>query len=76
AIKFLKDSGVLVQSLSKDVIRNEDKCTHCGLCIVYCPTGALFEDRASRKVIFEEKKCIGCEICVKICPTRAMEVDF
>jgi L-aspartate semialdehyde sulfurtransferase ferredoxin len=76
AIKFLKNSGVDVQPLSKDVVRNEFKCTHCGLCVVYCPTGALYTDKETQKIIFEKNKCIGCEICVKVCPPRAMEINF
>ena len=76
AIKYLKESGVSVQPLSKDVIRNNEQCTHCGVCVVYCPTGALYVDKKTQEVIFEEEKCIGCEICVSICPTRAMEVHF
>ncbi len=76
AVKFLKSSGVTVQPLSKDVVRNDSKCTHCGLCVVYCPTSALYVDKATQEIIFEKDKCIGCEICVKVCPTRAMEVSF
>ena len=76
ALKYLKEIGVSVQPLGKDVVRNEKKCTHCGLCVVYCPTEALYVDEKSKEVIFERKKCIGCEICVNICPLRAMEVHF
>lgn len=76
AEKYLKELGISVQLLSKDVIRNDINCTHCGVCVVYCPTGALYVDKASYKVIFVGEKCIACEICIKICPTRAFEVHF
>ncbi|MDP8233657.1 MAG: NIL domain-containing protein [Candidatus Saelkia tenebricola] len=76
AVEYLKSNGVTVQSLSKDIIRNDKKCTHCGVCVVYCPTGALFVDNETQEVLFQEDKCIGCEICVNICPLRAMEVHF
>jgi len=76
AVKYLKDNGVTVQPLAKDIIRNDNKCTHCGLCVVYCPTNALYVDADTQKVIFQQDKCIGCEICVDICPVRAMEVHF
>ncbi|MFH1269956.1 MAG: 4Fe-4S binding protein, partial [Candidatus Omnitrophota bacterium] len=62
--------------LSQDVIRNEVKCTDCGVCVPICPTGALVVDLTTRKVHFYDNKCIACELCVKICPTRAMEVHF
>lgn len=75
-IKFLEDSGVKIQPLSQDVIRNEVKCTDCGVCVPICPTGALVVDSITRKVQFYDNKCIACELCVKVCPTRAMEVHF
>jgi ferredoxin len=75
-IKYLEKCGVKIQSLSQDIIRNEVKCTDCGVCVPICPTGALVVDLLTRKVHFYDNKCIACEICVKVCPTRAMEVHF
>lgn len=75
-IEYLQSSGVRIQPLSQDVVRNENKCTHCGVCVPICPTNALVVDPETRKVIFHNKECIACELCVKICPTRAMEVTF
>lgn len=76
AVAYLESSGVKIQPLSQDVIRNELKCTDCGVCVPICPTGALAIDPITRKVHFYDNKCIACELCVKICPTRAMEVHF
>jgi len=75
-IQFLESSGVRIQPLSQDVIRNETKCTDCGVCVPICPTQALVVDPITRKVHFYDNKCIACELCVKACPTRAMEVHF
>jgi ferredoxin len=75
-IEYLQSCGVKIQPLSQDVIRNETKCTDCGVCVPICPTGALVIDPFTRKVHFYDNKCIACELCVKICPTRAMEVRF
>ncbi len=75
-IEYLESCGVRIQPLSQDVIRNETKCTDCGVCVPICPTGALVIDSLTRKVHFYDNKCIACELCVKICPTRAMEVRF
>lgn len=75
-IKYLNDLGVKIQPLSKDVTRVEEKCTHCGACVVICPTGALSVDKKTRRVNFDSEKCIACELCVKPCPTRAMTVQF
>ncbi|MFA5115042.1 MAG: NIL domain-containing protein [Candidatus Omnitrophota bacterium] len=75
-MEYLKSCGVKVQPLSEDVVRNETKCTDCGVCVPICPTGALEIDPITRKVSFYDTKCIACELCVKICPTKAMEVHF
>lgn len=75
-VGYLESCGVRIQPLSQDVTRNEEKCTHCGVCVPICPTDALVIDAQTRKVIFHNNKCIACELCVPICPTRAMEVRF
>lgn len=75
-IKYLEDCGVKIQLLSQDIIRNETKCTDCGVCVPICPVGALVVDSLTRKIHFYDNKCIACELCVKVCPTRAMEVHF
>ena len=73
-IKYLTKAGVRIQSLSQDVIRNEDRCTHCGACVTLCPTAAFEVDPLSRRVHFDDARCIACGICIKACPPRAMEV--
>jgi len=75
-IDYIKSMGVSVQPLSKDIKRNDKKCTHCGACVTICPSDALVLDPATRKVIFHEDKCIACELCIKACPPRAMEIHF
>ncbi len=73
---YLESSGVKIQPLSEDIIRDSAKCTDCGMCVPICPANAFVIDPANRKVIFQEDKCIACELCIKICPTHAMEVHF
>ena len=75
-VKYLREQGVVIKPLSKDVIRVEGKCTHCGACLAVCPTDALAVDRETWKVIFDPQKCIGCELCLPACPPRAMEIEF
>jgi ferredoxin len=75
-IEFLIKAGVKIQSLSQDVTRNEERCTHCGACITVCPPGAFRVDPKTRMVIFDNEKCIACGLCIPACPPRAMEVHF
>ena len=75
-IRYLAETGVRIQSLSQDVTRNEERCTHCGACITICPTSAFELDPATRRINFYGEKCLACELCIKACPPRAMELHF
>ena len=50
-IRFLKDMGLKVESLSKSVCQNVDKCVHCGSCTGFCPTGALYFEEKTQKMV-------------------------
>jgi ferredoxin len=75
-VAYLTKAGVRVQPLSQDVIRNEDRCTHCGACVTICPVGAFTVDPRTRRIDFSNEKCIACSLCINACPARAMEVRF
>ena len=75
-IRYLQSAGVEIQALSQDVVRNEERCTHCGACITMCPTRAFSLEKDTLEVIFDNSKCVVCELCVKACPPRAMELHF
>jgi ferredoxin len=76
-IKYLKEQGVSVQPLSKEIKVDWDKCTQCGACVSICPTDALYiKDRRTMEVAFDPEKCIACELCIRPCPPRAIEVHF
>jgi ferredoxin len=74
--RYLRDEGVKIQPLAKDVVRRESKCTHCGACLAVCPTDALAVNRETWEVVFDPQQCIGCELCLPACPPRAMEIEF
>lgn len=75
-VEYLKSLGVKIEPLSRDVKRNDLRCTQCSVCVTICPTGALSVDRKTMMVGFDSAKCTACELCVKACPPRAMEVRF
>jgi len=72
---FLREQGVRLQALKRDVRLNEDRCTHCGACTGQCPTAALYlaEDYEVR---FDPEKCIACGHCALACTYDAVEVMF
>ena len=73
-ISYLKEAGVGVRSIKEGVRRDDEACTHCGVCISICPTKALILDSKTHKVIFKEDKCVACGVCIDACPPRAMEI--
>lgn len=76
-IKYLKDQGITIQPLSKEIRVNWDVCTQCGACVSICPTAALYvKDRKTMEVVFDPEKCIACELCIRPCPPRAIKVHF
>ena len=76
AMEYLRGLGIRLQPLSKDIWRDDDKCTHCGACVTACPPHALAMSRPDMIVTFDPELCIGCEACIKLCPVRAMELRF
>ncbi len=75
-IGYLVKTGVRIQSLSQDVTRNEERCTHCGACVTICPSAAFALEPLTRRVNFDNEKCLACALCIKACPPRAMELHF
>jgi len=73
---YLEKMGIEVEPLSRDIGKNEERCTHCGACLAVCPTSALYLDPDGMEVKFDNRRCIFCEACVAACPARAMEVRF
>lgn len=54
---------------AKLAVRNEQKCTQCGLCREVCNFTAVNEDLS-----IDEIKCDGCGVCVALCPEKALEL--
>lgn len=53
-------------------VEDESLCTHCGLCVVHCPTGAIVK---GDELHVDEAKCIKCCACVKVCAKKAKVYD-
>lgn len=68
--------GVLRNVASWRIFRpviNQDKCTGCKFCWIYCPETAFKWLENENKPEIEYRKCKGCEICVNECPVEAIE---
>lgn len=74
-IIYMKDLGIEVQPLARDIKWHEDRCTHCTACIPVCPTQALSVNRETMEVSFTKERCIACELCITVCPFTALQVQ-
>jgi ferredoxin len=74
---FVKTFNVTINYTNKGVSRDNERCTHCGHCIVYCPTRALnIINSATREVAYNEQDCIECLACIRVCPYNACVSAF
>ena len=75
-IEYLTTTGLIIDTLSREVTRNETRCTDCGACVTICPAGSFSVDSVTREVTFDEEKCMVCGMCILSCPSRSMELHF
>ena len=52
---------------------NQEKCTKCMTCWVYCPDMAIIWD--GEKVTVNYDYCKGCGICAEECPVKAITME-
>lgn len=51
---------------------NQDNCTACGRCILFCASKAI--DMNPKAIISD--KCTGCAMCVSVCPHSAIQINW
>jgi 2-oxoglutarate ferredoxin oxidoreductase subunit delta len=49
-----------------------DWCKRCGICVAFCPTGALGRRQDGSPYVPHPEKCVHCELCDKLCPDFAI----
>jgi len=55
---------------AKEAIRDEAKCTDCGLCYEHCRFDAINEDFE-----IDPFRCEGCGVCAHVCPEDAIKME-
>jgi ferredoxin len=73
ALDYLKKIGVRLIFPAKNLIYDEDRCTHCGACVAHCLAQALTADPKTNRISFEHDKCLACELCIAACPFAALK---
>lgn len=56
---------------TKKPVIDEEKCTNCLICWIYCPEPAILRNEGG-KVTVDYEHCKGCGICEAECPLRAI----
>ena len=54
-------------------VRDEEKCTNCLICWVYCPDSSILVSDEKIKGI-DYSHCKGCGICAIECPVKAIKM--
>lgn len=65
---------ISTDNLPFSMLEINHNCNGCGMCVTFCPTGALKMDRLQdRQVIdFDIQNCLACDLCRDICPEKAI----
>lgn len=53
---------------------NAKQCRNCGLCLKYCPAGAIVQ--TENYVMIDDEKCIGCGECLVACKYGAVKMKW
>jgi len=49
-------------------------CKNCGICLDYCPAGAIIQKEGS--AVIQNDKCIGCGECLVVCKAGAVKMRW
>ena len=77
AFAYLSTLELVIHAGNKGLHWDENRCIHCGACVVHCPTGALaFSNDKTRAIQFSEDLCVECHACIGDCPYGACTASF
>ena len=56
------------------VVRDNNLCTDCGLCVKQCSNECHFFNE-NKKVVSNSQNCVACHRCVDFCPMGALKIE-
>jgi len=72
-VGLLTSSGKLRVHSCLDIAFDRGKCDNCGICLPFCPTGAI--TGGSPTISFDPEICNRCLGCFLSCPNQAMSIE-
>lgn len=57
-----------------DVIKDNDKCINCKICVKQCANEVYKYDEKKNKIVINSATCVNCHRCVTMCPTDALRI--
>lgn len=76
SIEWMREQGIGVSLVSREILIDEEVCVHCGLCTGVCPTESLKLDPQTFQLTFNRSRCIVCEQCIPTCPVQAISTNL
>lgn len=71
------DEGIYILDTGKwrkvRPVMDKEKCTECGICLVFCPVNSVSRDD-EKKYHISMDYCKGCGICANECPIKAIDM--
>ena len=55
----------------KPIVKTK-KCSHCGTCYIFCPTGCI--NSKGSYCAADLEYCKGCGTCARVCPVNAVKM--
>lgn len=75
-LQFVREQGVQVELVDKELQWDEEECTNCGACTAVCRPRALHLEAPDWKLVLDKQKCTACGLCVDACPVKVIRIDF
>ncbi|MDJ1182124.1 NIL domain-containing protein [Roseofilum casamattae] len=76
AIEWMRSQNIQVSQTTSEIVVDEERCVHCGLCTGVCPTQALSLKPDTFSLTFTRSRCIVCEQCIPTCPVQAISTTL
>jgi ferredoxin len=78
----VQEGAEIKSRLFASVTIDEQRCNSCGMCAVFCPTGALVRDKPKelgdplKYLEFSACDCVQCDLCKDVCWKSALTLTY